>query len=168
MGVIWHIAKGEIMEDTIMSKTKYTPPTPGELWNDIEQAGLTGPWSWSDQVDLIASMLARRVIMSDSESEPDESIDGLLKMVRRRVIYIATGEDKAKGSEWRDPAKELPPPIGNGVVSEDVLVLFKTDGFYLQKVMYCRHQNESGFHWPVLAWRYLPDGPEWLSDNHSA
>ena len=71
-----------------MDKTK---PTPAELWEDIERAGLVGPWSWSDQVDLVASILARRVIMS--RNDPSESIDGLLKMVRRRVMYIVADDN---------------------------------------------------------------------------
>jgi len=73
---------------------------------------------------------------------------------------------------WRDPAKELPPPVGNGVASEEVLVFSTYKDLATGeprkhfKQMYCTYYDNgaSGFAWPVLAWRYLPDGPEWLGE----
>ena len=70
---------------------------------------------------------------------------------------------------WRDPAEELPPPVtGDTGPSVDVLAIIDTgipdDSF--QQIVYCYHSKEtSGFHQDVLAWRYLPDGPEWLKES---
>jgi len=75
-------------------------------------------------------------------------------------------------NRWRDPAKELPPPVGNGVASEEVLTFSTFKDLATGeprkhfKQMYCTYYDNgaSGFAWPVLAWRYLPDGPEWLGE----
>jgi len=64
------------------------------LKDEIEDAGLVGPWSWSDQLDHVATIVAYGILRRDAPQEDyEEIVAGILAYVRKQALYIATEAD---------------------------------------------------------------------------
>lgn len=66
-----------------------------ELIDAIEEDGLIGPWSWSDQLSHVATIVAYGILRRNVEPENYEVvIDGILEYVKTQALYIATRPPK--------------------------------------------------------------------------
>ena len=60
-----------------------------ELINQIEEDGLIGPWSWSDQLAHVSTIVAYGILRRDVESQDYEVvIDGILEYVKEVALHI--------------------------------------------------------------------------------
>ena len=70
-----------------------------ELINEIEQAGLVGPWSWSDQLGHASTIIAYGILRRGEDSEHyEEIIDDILEYVRGQALYIANANEPLKNN----------------------------------------------------------------------
>lgn len=62
-----------------------------EFIDSIEDDGLVGSWSWSDQLGHIAVIVAYGILRrNDTLEHYEEIVDGILEYVKRQALYIAT------------------------------------------------------------------------------
>lgn len=60
-----------------------------ELINQIEEDGLIGPWSWSDQLAHVATIVAYGILRRNVEPENyEEIVDGILEYVKEVALHI--------------------------------------------------------------------------------
>ena len=62
-----------------------------ELIDEIESDGLVGPWSWSDQLGHVATIVAYGILRRDEAPQDyEEIVDSILAYVKETALYIAT------------------------------------------------------------------------------
>lgn len=70
------------------------PPTADQLWNELTLDGLHGPWSWSDLLDHLVTIICYRVIVKGIKPDGYEKyLDDLFGHMRRLIIFRLTGHD---------------------------------------------------------------------------
>ncbi|MBU1173391.1 MAG: hypothetical protein KKD44_27805 [Proteobacteria bacterium] len=61
------------------------------MWAEIEEAGLHGPWSWSDMLDLASRIVAYGILRLPNKNH-EEVVDGILAHIRKSALFMVDGE----------------------------------------------------------------------------
>ena len=60
-----------------------------ELINQIEEDGLIGPWSWSDYLAHVSTILAYGVVADTKPENYEIVLNDILEYIRTQALYIA-------------------------------------------------------------------------------